>query len=345
MFFFFILEPYRLTGEEAKKFLGSILYIVILQVALIFFQMAMGEQHILRMSAYYSRIIGDKFSGILFRPFGTSFIVGGMAVPFAYTATILYWANTKSKLLSFFKMLAFIGMVFACIIMQVRTGLIQLIMIVFAINFVRGITSRMKYLVIPICLVAVNLLPVALENANKIQELFPEVDMSVSIARLQSLGDEKALKSSRASPLVVLDQLFYKLTRAPLGLGPGRTGAANSMFVDKIKSDLEFDMSYSWTYDNLWVSLAIDLGLGMIFYALVITLLPFYLMFKTLLEFMKTRRVDVMLLSCSITTGMILATNWGAIGIPYNPTSFFYWFFLAMGLNHLYSIGHKDYSA
>ena len=150
--------------------------------------------------------------------------------------------------------------------------------------------------------------------------------------RIQALSDLDEVKSQRATPDKFYKTLVEKLSRTPFGLGPARTGAANSMFVDKIKKDLEYDMSYSWTLDNLFISLAIDFGWGMIFYSLLIIGLPLYLLWNCAYLYFKHGLSSSIAYSSSVTSFVILLSNWGAIAIPYNPVSFFFWFFSASAL-------------
>jgi hypothetical protein len=334
-FLMFLREGMDLKKYNQRYLLNSFLFIIISQAVLVIYQMQHSDPHLLAISPHYSRIMRDVFVKHLFRPFGTSFISGGISVHFAYITAILFLFRSKTKLQTFFKIIAIIAMIFACFIMQVRTALIQLILIAFCAGFIQVLISRFRLVLLPLFLSTLLLIPLAIDNSKELDILFPKLQLGQSIARLEVLSDIQSVKGNRASPELFYETLVDKLTKTPFGLGPGRTGAANAMFVDKINSDVIFDMQYSWTLDNLFISLAIDFGWGMIFYSLLIILLPLYLLWRSIMYVIKGDGIDVITTTCAIVTLSILASCWGAIAIPYNPSSFFFWFFLSIAINEI----------
>jgi hypothetical protein len=176
------------------------------------------------------------------------------------------------------------------------------------------------------------LIPPILSNLDSLDERFPELRLGIGIQRIQDLQDNRKLMSQRSGIDLFSSTLKKKLETTPMGLGPGRTGAANIPFSSRIENDLAFGKAYSWTLDNLFISLAIDFGYGMIFYSLLIILLPLYIIGSTLYLYFKRQIVSPVLGASAMATGVILASTWGAVSIPYNPISFFFWFFCASGL-------------
>lgn len=330
IFLMFLRNKMDLKAYNQDKLLGVLLVIILAQVFLIFHQMSLQESHLLSISPYYKKVMGERFVGSLFRPFGTSFVPGGISVHFAYISAFLIFTKSSFRLAGLFKIIAILGMIFACFTMQVRTSLIQLLLIVFSSYFILAFTSRLKLILIPAILSSLLIIPIAIESSEKLDEMFPKLNLGYSIRRLQVLQDLDQIKSQRADLGTFYNTLTTKLEKTPMGLGPGRTGAANSMFVNRINADLLFDMRYSWTLDNLFISLAIDLGYGMIFYSLLIIFLPLYLFAKIITVGIRRRELNQTALVCSLTTIVILLSNWGAIAIPYNPVSFFFWFYLSV---------------
>src|SRR5690606_79709 len=145
----------------------------------------------------------------------------------------------------------------------------------------------------------------------------------------------EGLASQRASFSTFLEAMSDRVSKAPLGLGPGRTGAANSQFISIIKDDPRFDMTFSWTLDNLFISLVIDLGVGMIFYTLLIVGLPIQTLFRYFSRLRSQSPPPTAAIVALICVFANLITSWGAISIPYNPSSFFFWFWLAYAMNQL----------
>lgn len=334
-FLMFIQEELDINKYDQKSLLRSFIFIILLQVFLVFFQMIYKEAHLLAISPNYNRIMRGIFIKDLFRPFGTSFISGGISVHLAYISAFLFILKSNNKLDVILKTITISTMILACFVMQVRTSLIQLILISISAGAIQLLASRFKLFLVPLLFGLIMLIPVAINNSHYLEEKFPDLNLGQSISRLQALSSLKDVKSNRASSSLFFETLESKLTKTPFGLGPGRTGAANSLFVKEIKADILFDMSYSWTLDNLFISLAIDFGWGMIFYSLLVISLPCFILAQSIVIFFKNKKIDLILTISSIVTCSILASNWGSIAIPYNPTSFFFWFFLSISITEL----------
>jgi hypothetical protein len=137
-------------------------------------------------------------------------------------------------------------------------------------------------------------------------------------------------QSKRVTPSLALKVVAERLMSFPIGIGPGLTGAASSV-MDR---DPIYDREVFWGYDNLFLSLVIEFGVGAIFYVgLVLSAFV-----STARAAWRARlrgdafaaRVGGVALA---QMGVILLGNWGAIGLPYNPESYFYWFWAALALN------------
>lgn len=336
LFFFMFLND-KIDFNNFNNNRVSLIFIGVLvaQSFLIFHQKELGESHMLAVSASYARPMGDKFIGNLFRPFGTSHLPGGISVYVSYVVCMFFFFTTKNKLISFLKIGSVFLLIFACFTMQVRTAFIQMLLVIFLSAIYISLEGKKKYFFIPLIFSTLLLIPVAFDNVEKIDQTFPTLDLGKSIQRFEILQDADQVLSQRASFKKFSNTMEEKLTRTPLGLGPGRTGAANAMFVGRIKNDLAYDMSYSWTLDNLFVSLAIDLGIGMIFYTFMIVGFPLYFMANSIYRYVKFGQINPVLGTSSVAMCVILMSCWGAIAIPYNPISFFFWFFISSAIIEL----------
>jgi hypothetical protein len=110
------------------------------------------------------------------------------------------------------------------------------------------------------------------------------------------------------------------------------TGAASSINAESLAHDPVINSKGLWTHDNLIVSLVIELGYGAIFYIILIGLIPVYFVQKLIKLYRnKNEEKFKIILICASTLAVIVIGNWGAVAITYNPESFIYWFFAAVG--------------
>ncbi len=289
----------------------------------------------LEISQYYEvPLKGDAFSGISFRPFGTSFLPGSMSVYLAYSTGFLLLFNTKKQIYNLLRIILVALAVIANLIMQVRSLLIKQLLILVGFNFTYFLKSERKFklslIIIPILISSI----FAFKKLGLARNLFEGINLENTIDRIEDISSVENFTSKRASIGQVWDITIEKLSQSPLGLAPGRTGAARSIVKSNIINDPLFNEKFSWSYDNLIISLAIDLGIGMFFYLFIIILLPFLLIQKTIKAIRKKKKYPILAIS-AVTCAVILIGNWGAIGIPYNPESFFFWFWIATGLNEV----------
>lgn len=336
MFFMFLEDPlpFDKKDEDARYF--AILWILALQLFLVFFQLNIGEQSLLSITPFYRRsMYGEVFTGEFFRPYGTGFVPGGISIYLACSVAFLFLPKYKS-----FKQVVttalLIALIFAAnFVMQVRVSLLMAFVTTFSCIFVSIVKSKLRFIGLTLLISSIALIPLMINNIHLLQDYFPEANLRNSIERIQAISSIEKAASRRASFSKVIDKIGTTISTAPMGLGPARTGGAAGMFKEMIRKDPKFDLGFSWALDNLYVSLAIDLGLGMIFYTVLILGLPFYVLSKTFsnwrLERENAYQVSTPLIAVSIT----ILTSWGAISIPYNPISFFYWFWLAYAIQLL----------
>ena len=345
MLFFFMLvrEKPRFDEDSLQLFSNKILFLIGAQAALVIFQMSQGEEFLFNITQYYERPLKGAFYGPAFRPFGTSHVAGGMALNMSYSIAFLFFGKKNSTIKTILITIVLIACIFSGVIMQVRSALLIMLFILFCCLFIKVYYSRVRTLIIPFILIVPIFFPLALSNLDIVQKAFPNLNLTHSIQRLKDIDSINKMSQKRASPAIMIGALKAKLKEAPFGLGPGRTGSANSLFINKIKNDPKYNMNWSWTFDNLFVALAIDLGYGMIFYTLIIILLPLYIFWNTIL--LAIKKVNILIpFVCSLNVLIILASNWGAIALPYNPVSFFFWVWLAFGVNQIEELKKVAYA-
>jgi len=335
MFFMLLANSISSNKKILQQLQYFTLFMFISESLLIIFQMGVKEGHLLKISPFYSYAMKNNiFIAETFRPFGTSYLPGGFSTYMFLTVGLLFLVPMKN---TFHRLVttSAIGLSWFCLfLMQVRSTFAKQMAIIFLIQIFLFITSKFKFKTfIKFGVLFVALFAYLLTLPN-IADFFPTLDLEQSIDRVSIFSNLEKIKSARLNPAVFYDTITKKLSENPLGLGPGRTGAATNLSLDIIMSDPLWDERSSWSSDNLFISLSIDLGLGMFFYSILILSFPILLL-NYAFSFYRKREINnfrITLIS-GIVTLVILAGNWGAVGIPYNPESFMFWFWTALGFN------------
>lgn len=337
MFFMFLDQPLEATTKAFNKRYLFIVLILILQFILIFFQISSGDTSVLNLSSYYSKSMDQAFTGEFFRPYGTSFVPGGISIYIALSTAFLFITKTHRPWAIPLNIITTVLLLAALFVLQVRVGLILAFLVISYSSLIIVLRSKKRVFGLIIFFLTLSFVPIFFDNILIVQEYFPEVNLKKSIERIQDISNTEDLSSKRASfDLSLFATVFMdRLEKAPLGLGPGRTGAAAGMFKDIIEDDPIYDLAFSWSLDNLYISLVIDLGIGMIFYTMLIVGLPLYTFWRSLIFWQRNKlKTNITLISLG-TLLVTLLTSWGGLSIPYNPVSFFFWFWLAHSINSL----------
>jgi hypothetical protein len=329
LFFFMFLEKPLIDVKYLKRAQNVTIFFFITQTILAYIQMTYGETFMLALNPYYAKPLrGDQFTGWLFRPFGTSYVPGAYALFYPFTLGFLYVVNRGLRFSIFRNLLVAIGF-FGIFTSQVRSVLVKYILIFALINFALLFIQRNRFKSMVVNMLSIGLIVFA--------SLFVDFDSSnlnleSAIMRFNSIGNVEQVSSSRIGFSQFIEVMSDKLSDNVLGLGPGRTGAANNISLGFIENDPLYGKYSSWASDNLFISLAIDFGWGMIFYILIILLFPLRLVSFTIFKFksMSHERFRLVAISSAVSL-VILIGNWGAIGLPYNPESFFFWLWVSIG--------------
>jgi hypothetical protein len=333
IFFMFLNNP--LDKKEYVQLVNFIFFIVICECILAIWQMSIQEQSVLSITPFYATRMNDGvFTGAHFRPFGTTHLPGGLSSYLFMSVGLFYLLPMKTLLKKVLFAIAQTLTIFTFFIMQVRVALIKHIIIILGITLGLFLISKLKLKSFISFSAFISLFIFALSLVPDYELLFPEIDFENSTKRISMLQDVDEIRQQRQGGDKIFTTIIEKLSIDPLGLGPGRTGAAANMGAKFIYADPVYNIGSSWSWDNLLVSLIIDFGIGAIFYVSFILILFLKLVYNTTLSYHKkeesTYRVGLV---SSVTCLSILIGNWGGIGLPYNPESFIFWFFMALGLN------------
>lgn len=335
--FFFLAVSLSDINPDSKYFKQAITLFILLifaEMALNYFQFTMKQNHLIGISSYYYKAMRDGiFTDKLFRPFATTALPGVIAVYLYLTVGFIYFfpSNLKTTII---KALIIGASLFTLIICQIRSAMVKYLLVIaliqFSLMFFRRFSLRS---ILPVFL-ALSL--IILGGSNYSDKIFAsdneDEDVNYAIARISTLTEMKKVKNERLTPNQFGKVLINKLSQYPMGVGPGMTGAASSINQDELKGNPLIKKDLLWTSDNLIISLALDLGIGGIFFLLLIIVIPLYFI-KSLLKMYRDKDTDHYryLSICTCTIIVILIGNWGAVGLTYNPESFVYWFFSALG--------------
>lgn len=332
------------TSDWVEGIARGAVALTVAEGALAIFQMQQGEAHMLRISGHYlAAMKTDVFIGKDFRPFGTTFLPGVVSVYlFLAAGFLLLRRRFDVKALVW----VFVVVVFVSLTMlgsQVRSAMVKYALVLasagVALMWASPVrTSRKLIYLVGVAVVLGVLAPLALSRLEKIEL----AGLEAGVGRWQDIQSVEDFQSKRVTPALALKVVWERLQRFPIGIGPGLTGAASSVSRDVMDRDPVYDKETFWGYDNLFLSLVIEFGYGAVFYLGLI----FAVLWEVARAAHRARkegdafRTRVAVVACC-QMAVVLLGNWGAIGLPYNPESFFFWFWAAIALNIQVSASEK----
>jgi len=330
-FFLFLLTDWKWSEKRDHQLIYLLLFLVVMESFLSIHQMRLQEKSLLSISAYYQHSLrGSFFSGENFRPYGTSFLPGAISVYF-YLVLGIFFIHTKTPFQTFLTYCSVAFNWFCLFISQVRSAFAKHVILFGAIHLLFFFGQRyrfkrtMKFL--PVIVLGFLFIPYFIYHMNL---YFPDINFSSSIERVMIFNDINKIKKQRITLKSFLINSQKIITEYPLGRGVEKSGAASAL----TPYQLNFDARTIWHYDNLFLAVLIDLGIGALFYFFIIFFIPlylFHLLIKSLKE-MDFNNAKILIVCLSVLVVMLIG-NWGAVGLLYTPEAFFFWYFCARGLS------------
>ena len=177
------------------------------------------------------------------------------------------------------------------------------------------------------------LVTIVLLNTGKVESIIEELDLYQAITRIEDLDSSKG--KGFANQRMGLSETFETIknnTRWPFGFGLGMTSAFLPQFVSRRKELVDIPDYEFWNGDNLLIWGFLEMGIGAIFYFFTLIGSCVYLF----IGFMRLRGIDKpkarIVGTAFVSSSIILLGNFGAVGIPFNPDSFYFWFWVSLGL-------------
>lgn len=340
VFPFFVFLMFRNQSEIFEETLlegvqRAVFFLIVAECTLALYQLMQGDTFMLGISPYYRSAMRDGvFTGLDFRPFGTAFLPGAISVYLYLAIGLVFLVKRTSKLFWTSTVVLGVLAVITLLATQVRSatlkfGFVYLISVL-AVSLVTKL-SAFSRLGVLIKTAIVGALLVSLTGLVASTQL---IDLGPGLARWDRISSYEEFKSGRAGPEMAWVITKLRLAEFPLGIGPGLTGAASSVSRDVIEKDPIYTKETFWGYDNFYLSLIVEFGYGAVFYMLLLLCIPVFIA-RTIVRLVRRdqlfeARVAIISLSQVV---VIMLGNWGAIGLPYNPESFFFWFWTALALN------------
>jgi len=328
--------------------LGTLLVVIfLLESILSIYQTLKLDDLMLSISPYYSKAMrGEIFSALRFRPFGTTHIPGGISIYIVLPLGMLF-LRKKIGMPYLLVLSVLFGLISITLLAsQVRSAMVKGGLIVFGSIFATILASRLKKkakaFIFASSLMAITISMLGLVYYLNQNQLF---NLSAGLQRWQMISSVQDLKAKRLGPIDAAFVAIEKIKNYPIGIGPGMTGAVSSFTADLFAKDPIYTIDTLWSYDNLFLYLIVEFGIGAIFYIALILSFPVLLLRRF---FIIHSRGDLanskMILISLISIVVIILGNWGGLGIPYNPESFFFWFWAAVGMN-AYDNSQREMSA
>ena len=334
--FFMFLHFFNKYSSEFKwnEFYLFLVFLIICETILSFHQMQEKEGLMLSIHPYYSRSMRDVFKGVMFRPYGTSANPGALSTYLYLSVGLLFIREVKIRFSAFINIICIGLITVSLLFQQVRTSMVQflLIVVVAQAGLLFASEKKIKRLVSLLIISSITVF-IVISTYEKTIKVLPNISTDVVLARIAPFFEEGGLNPGkyRDSTDIVVDSVISKLIERPLGIGPGSTGAAAVLSTEYIKNNPFYRAQQFESYENFHMNMAKEFGFGMIFYVFVIMAIPIMLFYY----FLKTQKIfarsDIILISFAVTSVTLLA-SYGAVNIPYNPVSFYFWFYCAFGI-------------
>jgi len=162
-----------------------------------------------------------------------------------------------------------------------------------------------------------------------------------AIDRYDQLAQE-GVGAQRSGVMEVFNHLLEKV-EFPFGFGLGMTTGYSSAFQEKREQMIAVGSRQAdyWSLDNLYAFLFLELGVGGIFYiGFLFSILSRLVM--AVVNLVKKRDPRVIEIGVAFSMMLILlAGDWGAVSIPFNPISFSLWLWVAIGLRKI-NLGREE---
>tara|TARA_Y100000780_G_C13696051_1_gene422881 strand:+ start:92935 stop:94461 length:1527 start_codon:yes stop_codon:yes gene_type:complete len=344
LFFLFLNFPVDIHSDHAQKHIFKFTLILGLLAGVTIVQDMYNEEFMYGISQNYKSLFPSysRFTGPTFRPWGTTFVPGGMGLFYFLSCGLLLLFNPK-RISSYFpkqifaKAILFIGIsviLFSSFIGQVRSATLKLVGVFVFYQLFKFYGSKFKAKWLTSALFI--LLGVGIFSNSTLQSSLPdELNIERALSRWEGMT-ESNLTDHRAGLNEILHNL-EKRVELPFGYGLGMTQNFLPAFAARRAQYIDRPSWYFWSMDNLYAFLILELGVGALFYIGLIFSLNATLFSMMISLIKKQAYKEFKIVSLSFTMVLIITLfAWGSVSIPFNPVSFFFWFWSALGVSEYF---------
>lgn len=341
IFFLFLNFPPQFQKREVQRNILLFFFICSLLAGLTIVQNIFRDPFMEQISFNYKSLFPsyERFRGLTFRPWGTTFAPGGMGIFYflAYGFVFLLRPNVISnKMIGrvSIRLLLVTGtllILFSSFIGQVRSATMKLVIVVGFFYLFQFMSSKVKAKWV--ILGTFGMLTLFSLGSTSIMNYLPaDLDISMAISRWEGIANSD-VSSHRAGFDEVLNNLEVR-GEMPFGYGLGMTQGFLPAFALRRAQYLDRPDWYFWSMDNLFAFLVLELGVGAIFYIFLLLAVNIGLLSMTIILLRKQKYESFRIVSLSFTIIFTITIfSWGAVSIPFNPVSFFFWLWSAIGIS------------
>jgi hypothetical protein len=342
LFFYFQNLSIDFMEDKEQKFILLFCIILFFSALIVLAQAQSDESFIYGISMNYSNLFAKykNFTGNVYRPWGTSFGPGGMGPLFFQTLPFVLLFKPRAIFpksppayasLVLLKWTTFAVLAFASFVGQVRSATLKFFLVFAFFIACKFLGSKLKFKKVVFALSFVLIGTLTLPFTSKVLES-SNISIDGAVARYEGLVESGGLANRATFDLFM--NLFEERVEFPFGYGVGMTAGFLPDFEERRKKHVNIPKHWFWSHDNLFLFLFLELGVGAFIYLFILFSVNLSLISRwiTLLRWKELTAFSV-LSSCAITVFVITVFNWGAVGIPFNPESFFFWFWAGMGFN------------
>ncbi len=342
LFFLFLNFPPDFNSKHSQKSILLFFIFTLFLAGLTIVQNIEGDVFMDSISMNYKTLFPayDRFRGTTFRPWGTTFVPGGMGVYYFLSCGLLFLLKPKlisskmavQALIKLSIIFGFCLILYSSFIGQVRSATLKLFAVILIFYFFKFISSRAKAIwIIGTSLVISLFLTFGSESFHSI--LSDDASNLEALNRWEGLTDSD-ITSHRAG----FNEILYHLEKRvelPFGYGPGMTQSFLPAFAQRRAQYYDRPQWYFWSMDNLIAFLFLELGIGALFYIFLIFSVNTSL-FSMMVILLRRREFELFsMVSLSFTMIFIITIfAWGSVSIPFNPVSFYFWFWASLGISH-----------
>jgi len=338
LFFFFLDLPLSSRDIFLQRNILALIFVMLSLSLVIIIQDSGSELFMEQMNSNYINLFEKYkvFTDYAFRPWGTSFAPGGMGtllfgsvgLILLFNPRVLAEPSAYRVVLFLLKYICLLLMFYCLFVGEVRSATIKFVGIILFVELWNFFRSGKKFKKVMGSIFILSIITFLSTTSNKMEYL-SDYDYENEIGRWTKL-EKEGVGGQRSSFWKIADAVQKKVN-FPLGFGLGMTTSFLPAFEAKRRQIIQTPRHYYWNMDNLFMFLMLELGIGAIFYGgaiLFVFLSSISQFFYGLRFFPKEEFKEISIATATVL--FIFIGNWGAVGIPYNPESFFFWFWVAI---------------